>query len=113
MKEFTAGNDYKVLGTSEEIDTETVKDHEWCVRMINLRFSLKMLNEWFDTEPMNDALCYTSQEEYRKYRNEKEKLRSEFEAALKKSLQIPEDNSFVLSHGVAEFFTVVTMHERK
>lgn len=23
MKEFTAGNDYKVLGTSEEIDTET------------------------------------------------------------------------------------------
>lgn len=92
MKEFTAGTDYKVLGTSEEIDTETVNGHEWCIRMINLRLSPKMLNEWFDT---------------------KEKLRSEFEAALKKSLQIPEDNSFVLSQGVAEFFTVVTMHERK
>ena len=113
MKEFTAGNDYKVLGASECIDTETVKGSEWCVRMINLRFSLKMLNEWFDTDVINDALCYTSQEEYHKYRNEKEKLRSEFEAALKKSLDIPEDNSFVLSQGVAEFFTVVTIHKRK
>lgn len=113
MKEFTAGTDYKVLGTSEEIDTETVNGHEWCIRMINLRLSPKMLNEWLDTELINDALCYTSQEEYRKYHNEKEKLRSEFEAALKKSLNIPEDNSFVLSQGVAEFFTVVTMHKRK
>lgn len=97
----------------EEIDTETVKDHEWCVRMINLRFSLKMLNEWFDTDVINDALCYTTQEEYWKYRDEKNRLRSEFEAALKKSLDIPEDNSFALSQSVAEFFTVVTMHKRK
>ena len=42
MKEFTAGTDYKVLGASECIDTETVKGSEWHVRMINLRFSLEI-----------------------------------------------------------------------
>ena len=113
MKEFTAGNDYKVLGASECIDTETVKGSEWCVRMINLRFSLEMLNKWFDTDVINDALCYATQEEYWRYRDEKNRLRSEFEAALKKSLDIPEDNSFALSQSVAEFFTAVTMHKRK
>lgn len=113
MKEFTAGTDYKVLGASECIDTETVKGSEWHVKMINLRFSLEMLNKWFDTDVINDALCYATQEEYWRYCGEKNRLRSEFEAALKKSLDIPEDNSFALSQSVAEFFTVVTMHERK
>ena len=113
MKEFTADTDYKVLGASECIDTETVKGSEWHIRMINLRFSPKMFNKWFDTDVIDDALCYATQEEYWRYRDEKNRLRSEFEAALKKSLDIPEDNSFDLSHSVAEFFTVVTMHKQK
>jgi hypothetical protein len=50
-----------------------------------------MLNEGFDTDV----------------------LRSEFEAALKKSLDIPDDDSFALSQSMTEFFTAVTMHKRK
>ncbi len=113
MKEFTAGTDYEVLGISEYIDRDSVKDSEFLIRMINLRFSPKMLNDWFDTTLMNDALCYPTREEYYEYRNEVEELRKEFEGALKKALEIPENDSFVLSQGVSEFFTVVTMHQQK
>ena len=115
MKEFTAGTDYEVIGISEYVDRDSVKDSEFLTRMINLRFSPKMLNDWFDfdTNLIADALFYSSREEYCKHCNEVEELRKEFEGALKKALEIPENDSFVLSQGLSEFFTVVTMHMQK
>ncbi len=99
------GKELEVIAQGEFID------QGYRVKTIAIRLLGELQQEELDSHVLNARGCYSSDEEWQKYRAGKSVLQKKIKEKVRQMLKLEDSESFVLENVLSEIYTVVAMYK--